>query len=560
MHDMFKGTFVVNREKQKEVKSQVFLAKQVLEKWKLSYFENRAEIEKLGRSSRWEFDREKLFKMSDYMASVCQDIHNVFQVLEELYNIFSPELKGMKGINEVISRVDDLVLPFQRVSFNPFRISNKKTWKTIMEDFDVTVKDIEEEAAHIIDMFFTNTLSSAHAFDILMRFKQNRSRDAISLHLLGKFDDVLTQYCKEEYTISSFQPCLLFVQSPPPVAGAIRWAWTLVEHTKQPIVAFLKVQEILQSEKSSVAKNKYVELALQIKDYQEKKHENWLHRTESELPLLMKQTLLITSEGISTAKGRSNTHVKYIVNFAPQLKEIMSETRYLVLLGYSVPELAQSVALQEEHFLKDVSDLNHLVSSYNSIMDGLNQTHAIMLAPQIKAAQKEIDFGCKRINWGSSGIADFISRGQKAVSNFETVLNQILKNERDIESKLLSIQTANLMKCPVPDKSNELPGIREFCDHLERERVKTVALLSRNYTDIGLTIIMTEHMIMDTNSGRASLMETYYTYWEKRVFNSLEKMVLRYLQVTVFLIFFFILGMYTKNIDCGYVIKLNKRL
>lgn len=85
---------------------------------------------------------------------------------------------------------------------------------------------------------------------------------------------------------------------------------------------------------------------------------------------------------------------------------------------------------------------------------------------------------------------------------------------------------------------NVFEGIREFCDHLERERVKTVALLSRNYKDIGLTIIMTEHMIMDTNSGKASLMETYYTYWEKRVFNSLEKMVLRYLQVTVFLIFF----------------------
>lgn len=36
-------------------------------------------------------------------------------------------------------------------------------------------------------------------------------------------------------------------------------------------------------------------------------------------------------------------------------------------------------------------------------MEGLSQTHAIMVAPQIKAAQKEIDFGCKRINWGSSG-------------------------------------------------------------------------------------------------------------------------------------------------------------
>ncbi|XP_024136867.1 dynein heavy chain 10, axonemal isoform X4 [Oryzias melastigma] len=527
------------RETQKEVKSQVFVAKQVLEKWKLSYFENRAEIEKLGRSSRWEFDREKLFKMSDYMASVCQDIHDVFQVLEELYNIFSPELKGMKGIDEVIRRVDGLVLPFQEVTFNPFRISNKSNWKTIMKDFNITVKDIEEESVSIIDKFFTNTHSSAHAFDILMRFKQNRSRDAISLHLLGKFDNVLTQYCKEVDNIRKMfeakkdDPPLNITKYEPPVAGAIRWAWTLVEHSKQPIVAFLKVPEILQSEKSEAAKNKYVELALQIKEYQEKKHEIWLHRTESELPLLIKQTLLTTSEaqkGTSTAKGCSNTHVRYIVNFSPQLKEIMSEARYLVLLGYPVPELAQSVALQEEHFLRYVSDLNHLVSSYNSIMDSLSQTHAIMLAPRIKAAKKEIDFGFKRINWGSSGIADFISRGLKAVANFEAVLNQILKNERDIESKLQSIQTANLLKFPVTDKSNELPGIREFCDHLERERVKTVALLRRNYTDISLTIIMTEHLIMDTNSGKASLMETYYTYWERRVFNSLEKMVLRNIQ------------------------------
>lgn len=45
-------------------------------------------------------------------------------------------------------------------------------------------------------------------------------------------------------------PPLNITKYEPPVAGAIRWAWTLVEHSKQPIVAFLKVPEILQSEKS----------------------------------------------------------------------------------------------------------------------------------------------------------------------------------------------------------------------------------------------------------------------------------------------------------------------
>lgn len=44
------------------------------------------------------------------------------------------------------------------------------------------------------------------------------------------------------------------------------------------------------------------------------------------------------------------------------------------------------------------------------------------------------------------------------VSKFETIVNQIQKNERDIDSRLQSIAMANLLKFPVPDKSNDLPG------------------------------------------------------------------------------------------------------
>lgn len=44
--------------------------------------------------------------------------------------------------------------------------------------------------------------------------------------------------------------------------------------------------------------------------------------------------------------------VRYIVNFAPEIKEIISETKSLVSLGYSVPQLAQNVALQEHKFIR----------------------------------------------------------------------------------------------------------------------------------------------------------------------------------------------------------------
>ena len=56
----------------------------MLDLWKETYFEVRAKIEASGRDSRWEFDRKKLFERTDYMAAICQDLHNVAQVTMKL--------------------------------------------------------------------------------------------------------------------------------------------------------------------------------------------------------------------------------------------------------------------------------------------------------------------------------------------------------------------------------------------------------------------------------------------------------------------------------------------
>lgn len=71
---------ILNREQREAAMSNVRDAKRVLDQWKTSYFEMRAEIEESGSYSRWEFDRRKLFERTDYMASICQDLNHVLQV------------------------------------------------------------------------------------------------------------------------------------------------------------------------------------------------------------------------------------------------------------------------------------------------------------------------------------------------------------------------------------------------------------------------------------------------------------------------------------------------
>jgi len=44
--------------------------------------------------------------------------------------------------------------------------------------------------------------------------------------------------------------------------------------------------------------------------------------------------------------------VRFSVNFAPELQEIISETKHLDHLGIILPIDAQNVALQEDRFLR----------------------------------------------------------------------------------------------------------------------------------------------------------------------------------------------------------------
>lgn len=68
------------REKHNVSMAKVKDGKQVLDQWKTCYFAVREVIEKSGRESRWEFDRQRLFEKTDYMASVCQDLYDILKV------------------------------------------------------------------------------------------------------------------------------------------------------------------------------------------------------------------------------------------------------------------------------------------------------------------------------------------------------------------------------------------------------------------------------------------------------------------------------------------------
>ncbi|XP_052801261.1 dynein axonemal heavy chain 10-like isoform X3 [Mya arenaria] len=535
-----------------EVKRRTSEAKQMLQVWKESYFEVRAKIEQSGRDQRWEFDRKKLFERTDYMSNICQDLYNVAQILEEFYNIFGPELKAVTGdpkrIEDVLVRVDALVVPLEDVGFDPFSTRHASSWKSVMDQFNREVISIENEAKQFIDESFQSLRSAEGAFNLLLKFKHIRSREAINNQMMQKFRDILVQYQKEvEIMDDLFQkqkddPPLN--KNHPPIAGSIFWERSLFHRIKHVIIRFQSMEDMMQSDMGKGTRAKYLSVGKQMKTYEEGRYEQWRESVEQILPSLLKRNLIVkptpaqqlqlqqqhtAEEG--HGEGEANVYeVKYLVDFDPQLGEIIAETKYMEQLGFSVPELARNVALQDEKYIKYVESLTHMLQRYNRLLASLDHAESLLLEDHVRDLRRVIRPGAKRLNWNSLGIKDYCHKCEQAIAKFESLVNQIQKNAKDIDQRLHMIENANLFKSPAPKYADHLPGCKEYYEHIERERSKDFEILARKYRAIGPLLTKMEGLVVHTNSGKSPKLHQYYAHWEKKTYNALLKLIMNNLR------------------------------
>ncbi|XP_066466098.1 dynein axonemal heavy chain 10 [Tiliqua scincoides] len=541
------------KEDNQAAKVKMMDAKRTLEIWKSSYFDIRAKIEASGRDARWEFDRKRLFEKTDYMASICQDLYGVLQVIEEFYNIFGPELKAVTGdpkrIDEVLQRVDDLVTPMEVLNFDPFNIRCASQWKTVMDELKLEVLDIEKEAKMFIDDSFKTLRSAEAAFDMLLNFKHIRSREAINKQMMMKFNDILTQYCKELDIVNNIFLSNLsnppLCKNHPPMAGAIYWARSLFYRIKHTIVRFQEVEELLASERGKEVKQKYLEIAKRMKEYEDMKYDQWRENTEDTLPILLKKTLLakvhpsgaIIQANPETAEQSPREDVdtreknsSFTVNFSPKLREAINETKYMEHLGFPVPEIARNVALQEDKLLRYTDGIKHMLDHYHKLIRGLNEAETQLLDDHIQELWRVFRSGYKRLNWNSLGIGDYIIRCTHAIVKFESLVHQIHKNAEDMSNRLAVLETTNLFKNPPTKGPNSLPGAKEYFEYIKHERSKDLEHLVRKYVSIGPLLTKMEGLVMNTNTGRATRLVPYYSCWESKIYQSLTNLVLKNLQ------------------------------
>ena len=65
------------------------------------------------------------------------------------------------------------------------------------------------------------------------------------------------------------------------------------------------------------------------------------------------------------------------MNFAPELSRAIAEAKYLEKLGYSIPDLMRSIALQEDKFISFQDSLHRCLQRYHSALANLSEAEVM---------------------------------------------------------------------------------------------------------------------------------------------------------------------------------------
>jgi dynein heavy chain len=104
-------------------------------------------------------------------------------------------------------------------------------------------------------------------------------------------------------------------------------------------------------------------------------------------------------------------------------------------------------------------------------------------------------------------------------------VNQIQKNASMIASVVESMATAVLVpldKKPLDDFALDL---QEFLETMEKQNALTIEDLVRKYKTIGPLLGKIEGIIEHKNTLRSPRMKSYYLFWERRIFNALNRVI-----------------------------------
>ena len=82
-----------------------------------------------------------------------------------------------------------------------------------------------------------------------------------------------------------------------------------------------------------------------------------------------------------------------------ELEEQRKKVFFVQDLGFTVPEVARNMSLQEGKLTGIAADLKRMLDKYHMAVDGLREAEEELMIPELQETQKALNPGHSRLTW-----------------------------------------------------------------------------------------------------------------------------------------------------------------
>lgn len=364
--------------------------------WDESFQRTRRAIEESGREARWEFSVQKQFSQVHHASKVCSDIAEVANILSQLQCCFTTALIECTRKPDLImkakQRTHEMTESFSLLTYDAFDPVNSHHWKNHIEWFHREVRFVDAESASIAEEVYDHLLFSKLAIDALASMIKTNYRKDIGRRLLAKVGLIIKKFTVEiqedEAMFRSKQQNPPIAQNLPPISGAIYWSNDIEKNLAQTLDSLSAVPYVTEHQTWPSALEKYEAFLNELHKYKMHRYDEWRYRVSDILDANLTRTLLLTLPPKPPAQAK-----RYLVNFTTDLSDTLAEVKHLEHLGFTVPEVARNMSLQEGKLTGIATDLRKLVDKYHGAIDSLQPAEEILMVPELKVTQTSLNPG-----------------------------------------------------------------------------------------------------------------------------------------------------------------------
>uniref|UniRef100_A0A803W400 Dynein axonemal heavy chain 8 n=1 Tax=Ficedula albicollis TaxID=59894 RepID=A0A803W400_FICAL len=359
-----------------------------------------------------------------------------------------------------VEGVDLMAVKFRNI----YHIFQKKQYDNLdpqVTEFDVDfvkfmseVERLETQLQTFMRTCFRKIVSSQNSLQLLQRF-QSLNMPCLQEEIVNTVGCILQHYVaeleatKKLYQTQKEDPPL--ARNMPPIAGRILWVRQLFRRVNEPITYFHKHSDILASPEGKAIVQSYNKLAYVLVEFEIVYHTAWMKEI-SQLQYPLQSTIFV----------RHPTTEKLLVNFDPQILEVVRETKCMLKLGLEVPEQAVKIAIIEDKLKSNRLQLEGLIQSYEDLRKATPNVFVNLLTPNTEKVEGVLRQGLTLLTWSSVTLETFFQEAEKDLHLFRQLLRRV--------NSLILRQYAVQYLIDLLEKNYEFPS-KFLCEHDAKECV-----------------------------------------------------------------------------------------